>query len=138
MKKLISNTTFGSYLRIKNIHDYEYRYLRDNFDCFLLQKLEIWMFIPCKLVDGVWVVLEEPLPFDYMDEEYKIWCESKERCFFEGIEYVEAKKENEYSFLRITQVSSINYPVFWDGVIIEDLVKYKPKLTATAKKIIGI
>ena len=24
------------------------------------QPLAIWMFIPCKLVDGVWVVLEEP------------------------------------------------------------------------------
>src|SRR6187402_810881 len=60
---------------------------------FLSQKLELWMFVPSKLVDGVWVVLEEP-------KEYKNWVElqkqggyslchnsneyqtAKERCLF--------------------------------------------------------
>ena len=31
-----------------------------NYANFLKQKLEIWQVVPCKLVDGVWVVLEEP------------------------------------------------------------------------------
>lgn len=65
-----------------------------NYATFLKQPLEIWMFIPCKLVDGNWVVLEEPifeelLPMNEMDEIYEEYQQAKSLCLFEGFEFVE-------------------------------------------------
>lgn len=96
------------------------------------QPLEIWQFVPCKLVDGVWFFLEEPQIFKEL--RMKEFQQAKERCLFEGIEYIESKKEGTYSFFRIAELGVINYPHFWKNFTIEDLVKYNPKLTATAKK----
>ena len=28
---------------------------------FIKQKMELWMFVPCKKVDGKWVILERPV-----------------------------------------------------------------------------
>jgi len=148
MKNLISNTEFGEYLEVLEVSNSCYRMLRKNFDLFLKQLLELWMFVPCKLVDGVLVVLEEPEPihtygldpddYEYNDDEVIEFKIAKERCLFEGIEYVESKKENEYSFLRITELSPINYPKFWNDCTVEDLVKYSPRLTQTVLKQIGL
>lgn len=154
MKNLISNTEFGFYLESIGVSNSCYRMLRKNFDKLLSQKLEIWMFVPCKLVDGVWVVLEEykrtpeELSIDKRNEVrliskeeakyFREYQETKERCLFEGVEYVEAKNKCEYSFLRITQLSPINYPSFWKGLVVEDLIRYKLELTPTAQKQIGL
>jgi len=35
-----------------------------NYKNFLKQKRELWMFVPCKFVDGAWVVLECPNYFN--------------------------------------------------------------------------
>lgn len=122
---------------------------------FLSQKLELWQFIPCKLVEGVWVVLEEPLQSDskykcinIKDEEdfnIKQWTadfveyqEAKDRVLFEGFECLFFDNENK----RITN-REIN--VLWhnkiDGWItsdkfqtVEDLVKYNLELTDSAKR----
>jgi len=57
---------------------------------FLSQKLELWMFIPCKFVDGVWVCLEEPnhhgKSIETMRELLKEYQEAKDRCIFTGFE----------------------------------------------------
>lgn len=59
------------------------------------QKPELWMFMPCKLVDGAWVVLEEP---NYkanelqLQDEWKDYLEAKERVIFEGFEYEKKSK----------------------------------------------
>lgn len=142
MRKLISNTAFGNSLRYRNVPDYEYRYLRDEYDSFLLQKLEIWMFVPCKLVDGVWVVLEEPKEYqDYLlpNEQYgkiprihdnrwhqycKEYHEAKERCIFEGFEIGDPFKE------YIMHGSDFGLAISdFNKETIEDLVKYNLTLT---------
>jgi hypothetical protein len=121
---------------------------------FLSQKLELWMFVPCKLVDGVWVVLEYPdLTCKRPESKGNCTCgeesvkdcrewwqeyqEAKDRVLFLGVEYVEAKKEGNYSFLRFTELSPINYPKLWNGLTIEHLIKYNIPLTESAKKQIG-
>jgi len=133
---------------------------------FLKQPISIGMFVPCDL-DGN--VLEELFKINYTSlkdtdcnccdnsdyiyvdgnktpynntlysEDLRLYRQAKERCLFEGIEYVEAKHESSYSIIRVCKsLSTINYPKFWKNYTIEDLVKYKPKLTATALKQLGL
>jgi len=108
MKKLISMTEFvinqwsvdltkSQRERIKNYAD------------FLSQKLSIDMLVPCKLVDGVWVIIEVPKDWKNWEDVYIAnnkegktknrytsqlnarrdcleYQEAKERCLFEGFE----------------------------------------------------
>ena len=113
---------------------------------FLKQPLDIWMFIPCKLVDGVWVVLEEietgiDLKFHPMspgNEASKYWAEYKERVK----EYQEAKDrvlfegfEKDNSFVTHKSHASFFYPISClHEKSIEDLVKHNLELTPTALK----
>lgn len=100
---------------------------------FLSQPLSIEMFVPCKLVNGVWVVLQNPgIQFSYMpdpehEKRVKEFQEAKERCLFEGFEY-NFKKEWFSAGTMILDEEFIN------NKIIEDLVKYNLTLTPTAKK----
>lgn len=139
-----------------------------NYANFLSQKLELWMFIPCKFVGGVWVVLEEP-------EHYQGWykwgsfskhgdsivkkCsdyhaelkEAKDRVFFEGFTivsdmYLQTKRT--FYFTGKLRIASkyeyhsgeikLNFDLNHDNKTIEDLVKYNLELTETAKKEIGL
>ena len=45
-----------------------------NYSSFLIQKLELWMFIPCKLVNGVWVVFEKPVEMGEYDDRLCNFC----------------------------------------------------------------
>lgn len=129
---------------------------------FLKQPLELWMFVPC---DSDGNVLEEPkddelCKYCSYDESkrvasaFSLGCEgsrcdsaaddfmdileeAKDRVLFNNVEYVESKKEGDYSFFRIAELSQINYPKFWKNYTIEDLVKYNLVLTPTALKQIG-
>lgn len=102
---------------------------------FLKQKLEIWMFVPCKLVDGIWVVLEEKKPFQ---DHYYEWEEAKERCLFKDIKYTPAKNKDSFDSVSICkEVSVINYPKFWERKTVESLISYNLSLTASANKIIN-
>jgi len=92
------------------------------------QPLEPWQFVPCKLVDGVWAVLEEKKPFQ---DNYHEFVEAKERCLFEG--FKSYKKE----FVFLPGIIEIDGE-FCDGKTIEDLVKYNLQLTQTAQKQIGL
>jgi len=111
-----------------------------NYAQFLKQPLELWMFVPCKLVDGVWVVLEEPKEYNkwHMDEEYQ---QAKERCLFEGFEY-----NNETEQLKKGRLFLFFSPscceVYLDGdteylEFIEEIADYDIQLTTTAQKQIG-
>lgn len=71
-----------------------------SFAKFLNSPLNLGMFVPAKLVDGVWVVLEEPLKMDYIpfegrqtkhpiecyESDLKEYQEAKDRVLFEGFE----------------------------------------------------
>lgn len=112
---------------------------------FLSQPLNISMFIPCKLVDSVWVVLPMHIfsdnPNKSMSKMYnehplvKEYQEAKERVLFEGFN-VDLNGtciiciSNENTSLDYSK--SVN--LFSGLSIIEDLVKYNLTLTLTAKK----
>lgn len=130
---------------------------------FLKQPLEIWMFVPCKLVDGVWVFLEEPkLVYDkedvmgvyngifqnhnqYLDE----YQQAKERCLFDGFEFTESQKysikngiQNSIHWytknrLYLTTKKEDSYRSYFQLYTIEDLIQCDLKLTPTAQKQIG-
>lgn len=93
MNKLISMTNFI----LENYPKGAPAILFHNYAEFLKQILAIWMFVPAKLVDGVWIVLEEPninefksKPFcesglcKAYENEVKEHQEAKDRVLFEG------------------------------------------------------
>ena len=99
-----------------------------NYANFLKKPLEIWQFVPCKLVDGVWVVLEKKKPFQ---DNYYEYQEAKSRCLFEGFVY-DSKMEYWYN-------NDIGFDEeYIENKTIEDLVKYNLELTASAIKEFGL
>lgn len=154
MERLISNTAFGRLCNSK-ILDFRtkleylqwYENSRKNFDDFLSQKLELWQFIPCKLVEGVWLPIEKPscdclTEYDMEGCPDKCWefLNAKNRCIFEGFELdydtiVESKdiriwfKSDSEIFINNTKQQIFT---------IESLTKHNLKLTASAKKTLGI
>jgi len=129
---------------------------------FLSQKLELWMFVTCKLVEGVWVVLEEPKDWKNWQDVYianntegktkdrytsqlsarrdcQEYQEAKDRVLFEGFKFKEAEHSTHRSFIKFPNKSRmLLYPDLWRLLTIEDLVKYNLELTPTAEKQIGI
>lgn len=154
MKNLTSIAEHSDYLSASTYSDLEKWQLHRLRVKFGKQPLEIWQFIPCKLVDGVWVVLEEP-------EIYKItaktgtskaeleWIEAKEKCLFQGLEYQKRIKSMTnngitYSGYRIYNKTADLFQM-WDIIFdedgnprykstIEDVAKYNPELTVTSIK----
>jgi len=132
---------------------------------FLLQKLEIWMFIPVKLVDGVWVVLEEP-EREYYDsmigwncpedaenyyEKLKEYQEAKERVLFEGLrEQKERWHQNKRTFYYIADKRILTKTEYFNGEIeiyfdlkdafkiIEDIIPLGFILTESTAKKLGL
>lgn len=114
---------------------------------FLSQKLELWMFVPCKLMNGVWGVFEEPrIHFSYMpdpehEKRVKKYQEAKDRVLFKGFEScVEKDKaitnyKGEIILLHNNNCFSLHGKQI---TAIEDLVKYNLELTPTAQKQIGL
>lgn len=136
MKKLIGMTAFIIYINSKEHSLRALTQIRDYANLLLL-KLELWMFVPCKLVDGVWVVLEEPVYTDpsnlYYNADYvKEYQEAKERCLFEILSY-EEDSEN-YWYFGITEFNLIGVD---KSEVIESLATYELNLTDTAKKQLG-
>lgn len=90
---------------------------------FLKQPVELWMFVPCKLVDSKWIPMEEPKKqYIYswnpnaspnpLTEEYKEYRQAKERVLFEGWTYfednvVEFKTERGYIYLDIEELYTL-------------------------------
>jgi hypothetical protein len=129
---------------------------------FLKQPLNLSMFVPCKLVDGAWIVLEEPdltckrpesKGFCQCGEESVKDCsewwneyqEAKERVLFEGF-HIEQHEEKSFSVRCENNILNVmwnhsderNWFVARGIFTIEDLVKYNLKLTPTALKKIGL
>jgi len=141
---LKSNTEFGDYIHERVYKSFELTIIqayqaRRNFDNFLKQPLEIWMFVPCELIEGVWVVLEEPeFPkaenrgiydglselYDYRLKEYQ---QAKERVLFEGFVL---RKNGWLTFGGLDFYNLNNNKVY----TIENIVDLKPELTPTAIK----
>lgn len=174
MEKLISMTDRVLY-EMKNYNNSCYaedeialNLLKENLENhanFLKQKLELWMFVPCKIVDSVWVVLEEPthelvskMPLTSEGWDGKYWRlkleyqEAKDRVLFEGfnlknkilnsicngfllIQFLNFSNGNKE--IHLTNFS-IEKPKTFKAYTIEDLIKYNLELTKTAKKQIGL
>jgi hypothetical protein len=152
--KLISATEYSDYLQASTRFDSVKWELFRLFVKFLKQNLELWMFVPCKLVEGVWVVLEEPKENDlsgsffdmqtgfHYEKEYQ---EAKNRCVFTGFE-VTIYNVNENSTVDIIGINKLR--LFWKdkkewyksalNSTIEDLVKYNLELTPTAQQQLGL
>lgn len=114
------------------------------------QPLAIWQFVPCKLVDGVWIVLESYYKdgLEYFDGIYPEQLkQAKSRCIFEGFEitYTDVfvktiSKGRERNCFKIN-FKSKNVFIHRDRIVvdtIEDLVKYNLELTASAIKELGL
>lgn len=139
--KLISMTDFVLE-QDKLLGDYEdFRAVIVSYTKFLKQPLELWMFVPCKLVDGVWVVLEEPDDAkDYIfrgdsmrHEDLQEYQQAKERCLFEGNFTTKTHGENNVIYLN----DSSFYTSWNKSKTIEDLIFLYLSLTQTAQKQIG-
>lgn len=119
-----------------------------NYARFLKQPLAIYQFVPCKLVDGEWVVLEEP-DMVYNDGVFGVWNglfqnkneyikeyqEALGKVLFEGFE----NSEIGYVYLN----HEIHGRLMFDEEIFEDrtieyLVPYNLPLTKKALKEIGL
>lgn len=111
---------------------------------FLKQPIELYMFVPCKLVDGVWVVMKTPDEkeqwfrdtydngwwgdFIKYKQEYQ---QAKEKCLFEGFEF---KGETEFTWIF---KHNGTFPIMIAKRNIEYLNVYfkrEIELTATAQK----
>lgn len=107
-------------LFIKRIISYAY---------FLKQKLELWMFVPCKFVEGAWVVLKKPDADNYkMVTEYELkeYQEAKDRVLFEG--GFDFKNERNFYYWRMdNELGSV-----------ETMIGLEFTLTPTAQKQIGL
>jgi hypothetical protein len=116
-----------------------HNYLRktSNYAKFLKRILELWMFVPCKLVDGVWVVLDEPFETGkwslWTDKERSEYCdayeEAKKRCLFNGF------YTSRVSDYWIIMLDGTRVWLSWNqSKTIEYLIGYNFKLTETAIK----
>lgn len=121
---------------------------------FLMQPLNISMFIPAKLIDGEWVVLIEPeketydltYPYDFnlYSEDIEEYETAKSNILFEGFEIEQDSFINDSKELYIKKdkikfgwnYNNTNWNFYFKTI--EDLVKFKPTLTATAKKQLGL
>lgn len=154
--KLISCTDFVlEFGKETNRDNYEQAYDKISaYARFLKQPLTLGMFFPSKLVNGEWVVLEEPIWHDEWlkgkvstslfehcrkSQEYQ---EAKDRVLFEGFNF-------KYSDKFVTTVSNekvwVNFKsrnIFVNDKVVsitENLVKYNLVLTESAKKqILGL
>lgn len=149
MERLISNTAFGELMfnRVsgeENLDFASYFRYRTEYDNFLKQPLELWMFVPC---DKNGNVLEELNSQEFRNKfclsyytdnweiEYKNYCEqyqqAKERCYFDGLELSVGKKAivNYIGFILLIH-KNCKFSVTGKEVkTIEDLVKYNLTLT---------
>lgn len=99
------------------------------------QPLALWMFVPCKIVDSVWVVLEEPTHYrrneigTIWNDDLKEYRQAKERCLFEGFEIGVYPLDD-----LLMHRNEFGLPIKdLHRQTIEDLVKYNLELTATAQ-----
>jgi len=124
-----------------------------NYVNFLKQPLEIWMFVPCKLVNGVWVVLVEKPLSPKTDENWNKWIEyqqAKDRVLFKGFTFQEYRncptvKNGKLTFIFDEHGCWLEAYDSCDGQRIDNIERLTQlnlseehlQLTRTAIKIIG-
>lgn len=97
------------------------------------QPLAVYQFVPCKLVDGKWVVLEEPCAGMYgYDHVYKEYQKALDKVLFEGCVLMDGWCLKLPCGYLLGSEESLNFRT------IEDLVTYNLPLTKTALKEIGL
>jgi hypothetical protein len=129
--KLISMTTFvlEQYEISRNPTSFEEKAFK--YANFLKQPLELWMFIPC---DEEGNVLEEPNEefelsyWDYSTKSSK-YQQAKERCLFEGFEYLAG-----LNAVRNQDCQAIIFTSFMSSECVEKFTEYGFQLTKTAIK----
>ena len=140
---LLSTTNFVEEIKdyVHESHDFERGFeLMFGYVEFKKQNIQKWMFVPCKLVDGVWVVLEKPLMF-YTKENIKHlkgieveiansannrvreYEEAKERILFDGFTYHKGFDRNnpDFWFVRNSSVKIHDYEFEVSSITIDDL-----------------
>lgn len=141
MNKLISNTEFGDYLESIGVSNSCYRMNRKLFDKFLSKKLSLEMFVPCKLVEGVWLPIEYPNHLVTCNQSIVEYQKAKDRCLFKGFQLGEFSSTIEHKSVGNIFVMYKSNGVWFkntNGETIEDLTRYNLTLTASAKKQIGL
>jgi len=94
-----------------------------NYENFLKQPLELWMFFPCDLIQGKVVIL---------DKEDKYYQQAKERCLFKGIYLCDdGFIRDEYDCILFTKESMAKQTI-------QDMIYHETNLTKTAEKLIGL
>lgn len=124
MERLISMTDF---VLEQDITDVKKRNSIVNYANFLKQKLELWMFVPCKLVEGVWVPIKGK-ENHFIRKELDEFREADKIVLFEGFEI------DIFGYAYNGEIII----VFPSSDTIEDYVGYDLELTPTAKKQIGL
>lgn len=142
--KLINMTDFVLEQElILNIQGYEFRFISRvyRYAKFLKQPLELWMFVPCHLVDGVWKILEYPddakeyiFRGDSMrHEDLQDYRRAKERCLFDDWKVV----SNRNNTICIENKSK--HRLFLPNCMtIENIAYTNSQLTKTAQKQLGL
>jgi hypothetical protein len=146
MNKLTSLAEYSDYLTDNFTSDIKKWRMHRIRTVFGRQDLELWMFFPCKLVKGLWVIFEEPKEGDYNlgdihagyfgkdVEEYK---KAVDKCLFEGFEY--CNKWLNTHVIAYDKVSGIGAFYLSDFKTVEDLVRKKVvEITDTAQKQLGL
>lgn len=97
---------------------------------FLKQHLELWMFVPCYLIDGIWIPYTKGTLLNTM-KLFNEWEQAKERCFFEGF-----RIENGIIFTPENQV--LIQKSLLEKMTIENLIGLNHNLTKKVIKEIGL
>lgn len=108
---------------------------------FLEKPLTLGMFVPCDKNDIPIEIDTEhkEQPNSWSLDEIEQYQEAKQRVLFDGIEYLESNTKESYSIIRICKsLSPINYPKFWHGITIENLIPYDLILTESGKQQSGL
>jgi hypothetical protein len=125
--------------------------LTGEFAKFLIQKAELWMFVPCKKVDGIWIPLEKPAPNNLNESFFKMqqlfhqekeYDEAITRVLFEGFTYHKGLDKNnpDFWFVRNSTCKIHDYQFEVQKLPLENLanMNYILQLTPTAQKLIGL
>lgn len=140
MKTLIGMTDFVIKTHNEIYDSIDSESMMFNYANFLRQPLELWMLVPCDEDGNVLIhpfnkIYPASMSFSNEIEDYNLkFRQAKERCLFDGFEYIISNNPDVYGLLLYG-----NDTIYPDNFnTIEDVAKYKPKLTLTAIKQIGL
>ena len=131
---LKSSLEFGQTL--KEVSDYNYRRLRDNYDALLQRPLTLQMFVPCDKNGNYFLEIPHKKSYkDYFSGKWQSYEDGKERVLFHGFNYNSQEQTIEYgggcwSFDK-NDIENQTIESFGG-------IEYKIELTSSAIKQIGL